>query len=147
MRADNNKSRPLLLHSLGAHTSLVHTQSFALTAQQLMVAYGLHEPYHAAVARPLSPQCALAHEIIHYCIRPRRDRSTRVSYVSRLLQQNPLVKLASFSGSFIPSWISTLGTMPPLAAALHYKSWIKVQCMWPLTSPLSAMFVQWSERI
>jgi len=52
-----------------------------------MVAYALHEPYHAVVSHfqtPFPVQYALAHRTIHYCIRLRQKHKT---YVSRLLQQ------------------------------------------------------------
>ena len=44
--------------------------------------------------------------------------------------QEPYYTLASCSGSSIYSWISTLSTTPPLAAALHCNSWLIYMWLW-----------------
>ena len=72
------------------------------------------------------------------------DRSTRVTPSVDYCDKTPTwVKLASFSGSSLASWISTQSTMPPAAAMLYCKT--RLICTWPLTSPLSAVFAHRSE--
>ena len=79
--------------------------AFELTVQQLLVAYGLHEPYHAVVScgQTLFPmQYVMAHGNIHYC---KWLRQKHKSYISILLLQN--IHLSEVSIIPITSWIST----------------------------------------
>ena len=77
--------------------------AFALTAQQLMVAHGLHEPYHAVVlcGQTLHVPCAVffgswSHSLLY--------RQKLKSYVSRLLQQNIRLSEVSLILRLLPSF-------------------------------------------
>ena len=107
-----------------------------------MVAYGLHAMQQSHVARPHSP-CRMLWLMEPLIIVSDSDRSTRVMSAD-FRKQNIHFSEVSLILRLLHSFLDfNTKCTPPLAAALHYKS--SIICTWPLTSPLSAVFVYGSE--
>jgi len=120
----------------GGQRSHACSSAFALTVQQLLVAYGLHAMQQSHVARPHSP-CSMLWLMEPLTIVSDSDRSARV--MSADFCKNIHLSEVSLILRLLHSFLDfNTKCTPPLAAALHYKSWLI--CTWPLTSPLSAVF-------